>query len=52
MVHVIEAVRQLRGEGGQRQVKDAKVGLVTGLGGVAYGKILSCTSVVLLGSES
>ena len=52
MVHVIEAVRQLRGEAGQRQVKDAKIGLVTGLGGVAYGKNLSCTSVALLGRES
>ncbi len=52
MVHVVEAVRQLRGEAGQRQVKDAKIGLVTGLGGVAYGKNLSCTTVALLGKES
>ncbi|NIO10455.1 MAG: thiolase family protein [Deltaproteobacteria bacterium] len=52
MVHVVEAVRQLRGEAGERQVKDAKIGLVTGLGGVAYGKNLSCTSVALLGRES
>ncbi len=52
MVHVIEAVRQLRGEAGQRQVKNAKIGLVTGLGGVAYGKNLSCTTVAVLGSES
>lgn len=32
--HVIEAVRQLRGEAGQRQVKDAEVALVHGNGGV------------------
>ena len=32
--HVLEAVRQLRGEAGERQVKDAKVSLVHGNGGV------------------
>ncbi len=32
--HIIEAVKQLRGEaGGARQVKDAKAGLINGLGG-------------------
>jgi acetyl-CoA acetyltransferase len=30
--HVVEAVIQLRGEGGPRQVKDARVALTTGLG--------------------
>ena len=35
----------------QVMVKD-KIGLVTGLGGVAYGKNLSCTTVAVLGSES
>jgi len=42
--HVIEAVRQMRGEAGERQVKDAKVALVHGNGGVAS---IHCT--LLLG---
>lgn len=32
MLHVIEAVRQLRGEAGDRQVKDAEIALVSGHG--------------------
>lgn len=51
MLHIVEAVGQLRGEGGQRQVSEAKKGLVTGLGGVAYGKNLGCTAVAILGNE-
>ena len=51
MLHIIEAVTQLRGEGGDRQVPDAKRGLVTGLGGMAYGKNLGCTAVTVLGNE-
>jgi len=51
IVHVIEAVRQLRGEGGKRQVKEAERGMVTGLGSLAYGKNFGCTAVAVLGSE-
>ena len=43
--HVVEAVRQLRGEAGPRQVRDAEIGLVGGLSNPDYG-------VLLLGRET
>jgi hypothetical protein len=36
---IIESVRQLRGEGGERQVKDARVALAHGNGGVLSSQI-------------
>jgi acetyl-CoA acetyltransferase len=36
MIQVVEAVRQLRGEAGERQVKDPKNALVTGIGYVNF----------------
>lgn len=51
MLHVIEAVRQLRGEGGARQVEGARFGLVTGLGAVNYGKNFGCSAVAILAKE-
>src|ERR1700719_1909825 len=44
---LIEAVRQLRGEGGARQVKDCEVAIAHGNGGV-----LSSQSTVILGTQA
>lgn len=46
MHHVVEAVAQLRGEAGPRQVKDAEVALVHGNGG-----IVSAHSTIILGKQ-
>jgi acetyl-CoA acetyltransferase len=46
MFLLVEAVRQLRGAAGDRQVPDAKVAVAHGCGGV-----LSSTSTVVLGTE-
>lgn len=51
MLHVTESVRQLRREGGARQVPNAKIGIATGLGAIPYGKNLSCGAAAALGTE-
>jgi acetyl-CoA acetyltransferase len=45
--NLIEAVRQLFGEGGSRQVKNTKNAIVTGIGGIPYGRNWA-TSVVMV----
>ena len=48
---LVEAVTQIRGEGGERQVKDAEIAVASGFGGISYGRnARSCVSIVF-GSE-
>ena len=46
--NLVEAVRQLFGEGGARQIRDTRSALVTGIGGIPYGRNwLTSTALIL-----
>ena len=47
-LNVAEAVRQIYGEGEARQLGDASVALVSGIGGVLYGRNWSVSSAMIL----
>ena len=47
LLGMVEATRQLRGEGGARQVKDAKRGIVSGFGMISYGHGLASAAAIL-----
>lgn len=46
--NLIEAVRQLFGEGGARQVANRSNALVTGIGGIPYGRNWNTSTVMIL----
>ena len=46
--NLVEAVRQLFGEGGKRQVKNTNNAMVTGIGGIPYARNWSTSAVILL----
>jgi acetyl-CoA acetyltransferase len=47
LLSIVEATRQLRGEGGERQVPQAARGIVSGYGMISYGHGLSASAVIL-----
>ena len=47
MIGLVEAVRQLRHEGGARQIEGVRRGLVSGYGMVGYGHGLSTSAMIL-----
>ena len=47
LIGLVEATRQLRGEGERRQVKNAARGIVSGFGMISYGHGLSSSALIL-----
>ena len=50
--NLIEGVRQLMGGGGKRQVADTRHALVTGIGGIPYGRNWTTSAVMILSSNA
>jgi acetyl-CoA acetyltransferase len=48
MTNLVEAVRQMRGEAGARQVSDPANALVTGIGVIAYGRSWKVSNAMML----
>ncbi|MCC6776004.1 MAG: thiolase family protein [Hyphomicrobiales bacterium] len=51
-LNFIEAVRQLRGEGGARQVADRRNAMVTGIGSIPYIRNWGVSAVMILGGPA
>jgi acetyl-CoA acetyltransferase len=49
--NLVEAVRQLQGEAGKRQVKDTRNALVTGIGWINYGRNWGSSAALVLDPE-
>jgi acetyl-CoA acetyltransferase len=49
LLSMVEATRQLRGEGGARQVRNARHGVVSGYGMISYGHGLAAAAAILEG---
>jgi acetyl-CoA acetyltransferase len=47
-VNLVEAVRQLMGDGGARQIKRTDNAVVTGIGGIPYGRNWATSTVMIL----
>ncbi len=46
-LNLVEAVRQMFGDGGPRQIKNTQNAMVTGIGGIPYARNW-CTSAVMI----
>ena len=49
---LVEAVTQLRGEAGERQVKNAAIGASCGFGGIPYGRPGRSVISMIFGNEA